>query len=44
MNVDVEELVPLDKMNEIMEKLLKSGAQAEQIPSLLKEFKNKIKK
>jgi len=44
MNVNVEELVPLDKMNEIMEKLLKSGAQAEQIPSLLKEFKNKIKK
>ncbi len=44
MNVNVEELVPLDKMNEIMEKLLKSGTQAEQIPSLLKEFKNKIKK
>jgi len=44
MNVNVEELIPLDKMNEIMEKLLKSGTQAEQIPSLLEEFKNKIKK
>lgn len=42
LKVNVEELIPLDKMNEIMEKLLKSGTQAEQIPALLEEFKNKI--
>ncbi len=43
MNIQVEKLVPLDKMNEIMEKLLKGGMEAEQIPALLEEFKNKIK-
>lgn len=42
MDIQVEKLVPLDKMNEIMEKLLKGGMEAEQIPALLEEFKNKI--
>lgn len=42
LNVNVNNLIPLDKMNETIEKLLKAGMQAEQIPVLLKEFKNKI--
>ena len=41
-NINVEELIPLDAMNETMEKLLKAGMQAEKIPDLLEEFKNKI--
>lgn len=37
-----ENLVPVDKMNNILENLIKSGAKAEEIPHLLQKFKESL--
>lgn len=37
-----ENLVPVDKMNKILEDLIKSGAKAEKIPDLLQKFKESL--
>lgn len=42
-NINIENLIPLDEMNETIEKLLKISIQGEKIPDLITEFKNKLK-
>lgn len=37
-------LLPIDKMNEALEKMLRAGTKAEQIPALLNDFKDKLNK
>lgn len=44
LNVDADSLVPIDKVNQVMEKMLRAGAKAEDIPGLLNEFKEKVNK
>ncbi|OKL42072.1 hypothetical protein [Pontibacter flavimaris] len=44
LNVDTESLIPIDKVNQVMEKMLKAGAKAEDIPSLVNDFKEKVNK
>jgi hypothetical protein len=42
LKVDVERLIPIDQVNQVMEKMLKAGTQAEEIPGILNEFKEKL--
>ena len=42
LRVDVDTLIPIDKMNKVMEKMLQAGAKAEDIPGLLEDFKEKL--
>ena len=42
LNIDVDEMVPLDQVNQTMEKLLSAGTKAEEIPGMLNEFKTKL--
>ncbi|MBB6609993.1 hypothetical protein H7F15_02995 [Pontibacter sp. Tf4] len=42
LRVNVDTLIPLDKMNKVMEKMLQAGAKAEDIPVLLEDFKEKL--
>lgn len=44
LHVDVESLIPIDKVNQVMEKMLKAGAKAEDIPELINDFKDKVNK
>jgi len=43
-NVNTDTLIPVDKMNEVLEKMIKAGAKAEEIPQLLNDFKDKLNK
>lgn len=44
LGVDTENILPLDRANQIMEKMLDLSTKAEDIPSLINNFKEKLKR